>query len=390
MNDSSTPEDTQVPKKWLFHGDAKEYFGIWLSNLVLTIVTLGIFSAWAKVRRNRYMMGNIEIAGSVLQYHATGGKIFIGRVIAVALLLTYSMISESFPKFSIPLLIAFAGILPWLIDRGMAFRCRMVSWHNIHFRWIGSYSIVLKGMLPLFIAFLPYLIVADSLVTAAVIGQHDSSALWEPLSWLGMAFLFSLCLYPWASRSLAQTIVNNIAWGSLRFKNAVTLKRYGLRVLVQLYLAMIVGYLLIIAMFIGIGVTLVFHGLDYPLFIIIIAPTLLIFFAVYRAFRGMIRELLMNTTEAHDLQDENNTVYLHAQYSWWQLFWLELSNFLVSVMTLSLMVPWARIRREKYLAEHSAIGFSQDPEAMLDVQQEENSSLAAEYTDIDGFDFDPW
>ena len=33
-----------------FTGDAKEFFRIWIVNLALSIVTLGIYSAWAKVR----------------------------------------------------------------------------------------------------------------------------------------------------------------------------------------------------------------------------------------------------------------------------------------------------------------------------------------------------
>ena len=37
-----------------FTGTAREYFGIWIVNILLTIVTLGIYSAWAKVRRMRY------------------------------------------------------------------------------------------------------------------------------------------------------------------------------------------------------------------------------------------------------------------------------------------------------------------------------------------------
>ena len=37
-----------------FHGKAGEFFSIWIVNLLLTIVTRGSYSAWAKVRTNRY------------------------------------------------------------------------------------------------------------------------------------------------------------------------------------------------------------------------------------------------------------------------------------------------------------------------------------------------
>ena len=44
-----------------FEGSASEYFKIWIVNTALTIVTLGIFSAWAKVRSKRYFYGNTYI-----------------------------------------------------------------------------------------------------------------------------------------------------------------------------------------------------------------------------------------------------------------------------------------------------------------------------------------
>jgi len=37
-----------------FTGRGTEYFGIWIVNLLLTIITLGIYSAGAKVRRLQY------------------------------------------------------------------------------------------------------------------------------------------------------------------------------------------------------------------------------------------------------------------------------------------------------------------------------------------------
>jgi uncharacterized membrane protein YjgN (DUF898 family) len=36
-----------------FTGCAGEYFRIWIVNVCLSVLTLGIYSAWAKVRRKR-------------------------------------------------------------------------------------------------------------------------------------------------------------------------------------------------------------------------------------------------------------------------------------------------------------------------------------------------
>ncbi len=73
-----------------FVGSGSEYFRIWIVNLLLTIVTLGIYSAWAKVRRLKYMYRNTQIADSSFDYHGSPIAILKGRLIALVLLIAYN------------------------------------------------------------------------------------------------------------------------------------------------------------------------------------------------------------------------------------------------------------------------------------------------------------
>ena len=68
----STSEGTTPPGEYpfVFRGTGGEYFGIWIVNLALTVITLGIYSAWAKVRTRRYFYGNTYVAGHAFDYHA--------------------------------------------------------------------------------------------------------------------------------------------------------------------------------------------------------------------------------------------------------------------------------------------------------------------------------
>src|SRR5438132_12646505 len=68
-----------------FTADAGEYFRIWIVNLALTIVTLGVYSAWAKVRKRRYLYGHTRIDGEGFEYRGRPIAILKGRVIAVAI-----------------------------------------------------------------------------------------------------------------------------------------------------------------------------------------------------------------------------------------------------------------------------------------------------------------
>lgn len=83
--------------RFSFMGSGKEYFGIWIVNVFLTIVTLGIYSAWAKVRRNRYFYGNTVLLGRAFEYHARGGQILVGRLIVLGGLVILNVIATTVP-----------------------------------------------------------------------------------------------------------------------------------------------------------------------------------------------------------------------------------------------------------------------------------------------------
>ena len=133
------PEQTPDPSPIIFTGKAGEYFGIWLANVVLSILTLGIFLAWAKVRRTRYFLGNTIVLGDRLEYHPTGMMILKGRLIALAVIVVYSGLGAISPIAQMIGAIALIPLYPWVINRSLKFSSRMTSWRNVRFDWHGSY-----------------------------------------------------------------------------------------------------------------------------------------------------------------------------------------------------------------------------------------------------------
>ena len=71
--------DARTPFPFQFNGQAGEYFKIWIVNILLTILTLGIYSAWAKVRRKRYFYGNTLLQDTAFEYLAQPIQILKGR-----------------------------------------------------------------------------------------------------------------------------------------------------------------------------------------------------------------------------------------------------------------------------------------------------------------------
>jgi uncharacterized membrane protein YjgN (DUF898 family) len=156
MDDTVSPASPAVvfasdprPESFHFNATGAEYFRIWIVNLLLTIVTLGVYSAWAKVRQLRYFYGSTQLAGSSFEYHGQPLQILKGRLIAVAMLIPYFIVAALFPPWELLFVLAFLIGLPFLVVKSRLFGMRMTSWRNIRFDFTGSYRKAAKVYLGL-------------------------------------------------------------------------------------------------------------------------------------------------------------------------------------------------------------------------------------------------
>ncbi|MGI9330977.1 MAG: DUF898 family protein, partial [Gammaproteobacteria bacterium] len=144
MSDIATAE--RIPglaankEDFSFSGSASDYFRIWIVNLCLTIVTLGIYSPWAKVRRNKYLYGHSHLAGASFDYHARPAAILKGRLIAIAMLAVYLVTSAVAPLFSLVIGLLIALAVPWLLVRSRMFAMHNTSYRNVRFRFPPIYK----------------------------------------------------------------------------------------------------------------------------------------------------------------------------------------------------------------------------------------------------------
>jgi uncharacterized membrane protein YjgN (DUF898 family) len=136
-----------------FTGTGSDYFALWIVNLLLTIVTLGIYSPWAKVRRLQYFYRSTRVAGSVFDYHGSPLALLKGRVVALALLGAYYAVGYLSFALAVAILVALAAALPWLIHRSFRFKLHHSSYRGIRLRFNGSlqgaYRVVLIPMVML-------------------------------------------------------------------------------------------------------------------------------------------------------------------------------------------------------------------------------------------------
>ena len=77
----SSPEPAVQTHQFEFTGTANEYFRIWIVNVFLSVITLGIYSAWAKVRTRQYFYANTKLDGHPFEYLGNPIAILKGNLV---------------------------------------------------------------------------------------------------------------------------------------------------------------------------------------------------------------------------------------------------------------------------------------------------------------------
>jgi len=212
-----------------FTGRAGEYFRIWIVNLFLSIVTLGLYSAWAKVRRRRYFYGHAWLDGSNFEYHGDPRVILRGRLIAVALFLAYTLAGRYSPRLAAGLALLALPLVPWLLVRSFRFNAVSTSYRNVRFAFDGRYGDFFAAILP---------VVVFPLATVAF-GRYDPNGARAPtapelFAAFAPAIVFGLA-YPWMSGRLHRLRVNGSRFGTARFDCSATVGEfYGLYIIAGL------------------------------------------------------------------------------------------------------------------------------------------------------------
>lgn len=295
-----------------FHGTTGEYFGIWFVNLLLSIVTLGIYSAWAKVRTERYFYGNTRLADSSFEYLASPIAILKGRLIAYAFVIALGLSAKFVPLLYIALILLLAFSLPALLTWTLRFHARNSAWRGLvfHFdRRVGE-------------AYPPYLF------------------------WGWLVALTGSLLYPVMKQRQHAFLVEGHRYGKDRFGYTGDVgeyyKPYGFAALggIVLFAAYIVGIIALIA-----PLKDAKPGVVPPGLYVLVAVLYIGFFAISGFLRTRYTNLMWNSSW---LGPHRFRSTLRAR----DVLWLYASNIVAILCTIGLAVPWARIRLAKYRAAH--------------------------------------
>jgi uncharacterized membrane protein YjgN (DUF898 family) len=215
-----TLESSPQPVRLRFTGDSAEYFKIWITNLILTVITFGIYGPWAKVRREKYFRQNTYIGQSNMDYHGDPKSILFGRIVALGL---FALTATG--NFSVALaigasiLIAFAA--PWALRSSIKFRFHNTSYQGIRFGFDGSIGRAYAIALPLAIAAVCFAVLPNILEAR----QAGSSVKkYAPL--IGLALLFGLLYTPAFAALWRRFALNHGRYGTVRTHTSMTIGGY--------------------------------------------------------------------------------------------------------------------------------------------------------------------
>ena len=156
----------------VFTGSGKEYFRIWVINLLLSLATLGIYSAWAKVRRLQYFDRNTRLAGACFDFRGDPRAILRGRILAFVLVVAYQYAFGFSLQVGAAVMVFLMLAMPWLLRGALRFRLSNTQYRGL---WLGFGG----GVGAAYLAYLPPLAVflLPSVLLAIFIDQPALASL---------------------------------------------------------------------------------------------------------------------------------------------------------------------------------------------------------------------
>ncbi len=316
--------------------------------MLLSIATIGIYSAWAKVRRLRYFYGNTYLGSNNFEYHAKPMQILIGRVIVIGVFVGFNVSVQMVPEAGL-LGLVLPFILPWAVNAALSFNARMTSHRNVRFKFDGSYWGAFKT-----IVLIPLLI---------------------PLT-LGLAT-------PLVTRASWNYVGSRLSYGTAPFRTVVTAGPLY-RVFGASIIFMIASSALVASIVVGVLAALRMADVDelpeasiWHWLIVAIYPALLLGFVFYGA--GVRNAVFARTTI-------DGTHRLESTLGRRRMVWIAVTNLLATVATLGLLRPWAAIRSWSYVVTHTAVLSDGPLETVVASNVPAGHAGASEFVDIGGID----
>ena len=359
-----------------FYGQGSDYAKIWIVNTLLTVLTLGIYSAWAKVRTLKYMYGSTELDGSRFDFTGSPIAILIGRIIAVLLLVLYTYGPSLHPAVGILGLVLFFGSFPWIFIKGLKFKLKNTRFRNIAFSFRGNIKQGCKIWYKY--AAIPFVVSLASTIFL-LLKETDTEnpsmslilTLFAPIL---INFIYVSVIASSAITEILNFIYNHIYYGKHKTSIKVILDDVKSKIVYKYMLVAVMGFLALITVS------------ALTVFIKVLAPLMAIAGYLYFVLMGLYLQFLIidfvwsriTATEAKSITKiEFNT-----------LASISIKNLIIMGFTFGFYYPWATVKLKKYKIENRGIKAINFDAFQAEQYNDESSAIGEELDTAFEFDID--
>ncbi|UJJ32415.1 YjgN family protein [Halopseudomonas maritima] len=324
------PAPGELPQRrmapFAFTGNGSEYFGIWIVNILLMVVTLGFYAPWAKVRNLQYFYGHTLLEQQSFQYLADPWVIFRGRLVAVAAFIVWTIASNFFPIAAMALLVLFIPLVPWIIVRSLKFHAINSAYRNIRFDFTGRYWQAVQVVY-----------------------------LWPLLALLTLGLMVPFAVQRWH-----QFLTGNARYGRSAFALNLSVG--------EVY----VFFLKMLGMFVA---TLLLGGL----LSVVYQPLMAVFvFAAYLVLFGYVMAGLTNLVINGVKLEQHGFV---SNLGKRRLLWIFFTNSLLILLTMGFFTPWAKVRMATYRASCTEMEVAGDLDGFIAGEAQHAGAVGMELGD---------
>ena len=372
MNEGSiTAAGHSLPVR--FVGSGSEYFRIWIVNLLLTLVTLGLYYPFAKVRRLRYFHASTEIGGHPLSFHANPWQMLRGYLLVAALVAVYSLAGRISELGGIVAFVILAGLWPALWHSSLRFRLANTGWRGLRFRFLGSRGGAYKALLP-------GLAVAFVALALGRLAQPEKGQPPSPLVWVLAALpLLALLLLPVMLWLLRRYQHGHYALAGERTQFLVPLRAFvglglrgiGMLVGMGVLAGVVMAAIVVAAKLSGAGAAKPGLGM-----LLLPLPAMLLVFIALQAvigsyFTARLQNLVWNGTRSQHLR-------FKSRLGFKPLMLLTAKNWLLMIVTLGLYFPFAAVASARLRLDAVGVLAAVDPDALLGSGQAADEAAAGD------------
>ncbi|OAT29704.1 putative membrane protein [Buttiauxella brennerae ATCC 51605] len=380
MSDQQVEIKEKQSRNLVFNGTGSGYFRVCIVNLLLIIITFGLFSAWALVRSKRYLYSHTELSGSRFGYHATGRSLFASWLcMFIYIIALEGGVIGRHTLVAVCLGAVLILFMPYLLVQSLRYQLQSTTLNNVRFNFRCSGFKAWWVMLGCPLIMMLGVIVVCTLIMATCrsvsVFELDRLIITGVIAFvvgvLGMAIVQGVSAALWLN-----LLFNHLSFGKNNFSANISIKKFVTISLIST-LILIPVLLIVLKLEVPAYIAILSHEGDPEAIATILessGTTMLVGYLIYMFGILLVASFLYVTMRNYYYK----TVSFSEKFTFRSTLTITgffsqlIINTLITACTLGLGYPWARVRYCRYLAQNTWVDGDLDE---LDLQ-DHNEKIA--------------